>query len=188
MNLILIVPKMIRSFIANFPEVTNNAYKYFNYDRRVFNERVPRGDFKSPYMGPNDLTDNDYGSLITYAKQQINPILAKYSMNVACEDALHMSIRDFANGRYDNKINASKWVSLLGELKKSFGIVPGVDENYRHAKKKEEKKEKPKEVKLHVLKQLDLKPKDISYRKPAVPKGIPYLVKERGKIVRKKDE
>jgi hypothetical protein len=182
MNLILLVPRVIKSFIANFPEVTNNAYKYFNFDHRVVDERVQRFDSKPPYRGPNALTDMDYGSLLSFAKASINPILAKYSMNVACEDALHMAIRSFANGMYDNKINASRFVSLLGELKKGFGMTPSNVENYRHSKKKK----KDMEVRPHVLKQLDLKPEDIPHKKPVVtPKGVPYLVREKGKIVRK---
>ena len=187
MNLVLIVPKMIRSLVGNFPEVTNNAYKYFNFDHRVVDERVQRYDLRPPYKGPNALNDSDYMSLLSFAKKAIDPILAKYSMNVACEDALHKAIRSYANGFYDSKINASKFVSLLGELKKNFGMTPSDVENYRHAKK--DKKKKDVELRPHVLKQLGLKPSDISHKKPVIPpKGVPYIVREKGKIVRKDSE
>ena len=194
MNLIVLVPHVIRSFVANFPEVTNNAYKYFNFDRRVYEERVPRGDPRIPYRSPGTLRDADYGSLILCAKNCINPILAKYSMTVACEDALHSAIRSFGNGRYDNKINASKFISLLGELKKSFGIEPGYVENYRHAKKTEkdkktEKAEKPQdvEVRQHVLKQLGLSPTKVPSSR--YNRNVPFLLRDdKGKIRVKKDK
>jgi hypothetical protein len=184
MQLILLIPNAIRSFVANFPEATNNAYKYFNFDHRVVDERVQRFDSRPPYKGPNDLNDDDYKALLGFARSNINPILAKYSMNVACEDALNMAIRSFLNGFYDNKIDASKFVSILGELKKSFGLTPSEVENYRHAKK-----EKDVEVKPQVLRQLGLKPGDVPHKKlTRTPKGVPYIVKEKGKIVRKNPE
>ena len=66
MKLMILVPRVVQSFISQFPETTNNAYKYFNYDRRVFNEWAEtRFDVQAQYKGPEDLTDNDYDTIVT---------------------------------------------------------------------------------------------------------------------------
>lgn len=191
MNLILIVPNVVRRFIASFPETTNNAYNYFNYDHRVVEERVPRGDARAPYIGPQDLTDMDYGTVVAYAEQLINPILMKYSKTVACEDALHIAIRSCNNGFFDGKIDASKFLVLLGALKDKFGVAQDETENYRHAGKEKAAPKKempaPKSVKVqpHILKQLGISHKDVPMFQLKKQKG-PALVREKGQIVIKK--
>jgi len=189
MNIILLVPKVVQNYIGQFPEVRHNAYNYFNYDNRIIDERVNRHDQKPPYKGPDDFSNPDYDALITYAKTIINPILAKYSMKVAHEDALHTAIRDFNNGLFDGKVNASKFEVLLKGM--ALPAVPmqppcpcGV------MAKKEDKKEKPTKIKPHVLKQLGLSPKDIPMRqvvKKVVQRGkAPLVVREKGKHIIKK--
>ena len=187
MNIIQIVPRVVQNYIGQFPEVRHNAYNYFNYDRRIINERVNRHDQKPPYKGPEDFNNMDYDALVTYAKTLINPILAKYSMDVAQEDALHMAIRSFGNGFFDGKINASKF----GVLKKGMSLqavpMPAPCPCGVMAKKKKEKKEKPVVVKPHILKQLGLSRKDIPRKqmvKKVVQRGIaPIVVREKGKDV-----
>jgi hypothetical protein len=117
MSLILLLPNVIRGYISNFPEVKNNAYKYFNYDRRVVEERVPRFDEKAPYVGANQFSDGDYEELVSFAHTKLDQNLAKYSMNVACDDALNLAVRSFRNGRFDGKVNAGRYSVLLGALK-----------------------------------------------------------------------
>jgi hypothetical protein len=126
MNIIVLLPKVVSRYIANFPEVRNNAYKYFNYDHRVVEERMERGDEKMAYKGPNDFDDNDYANLVDFAKVAIDKTLARYSMNVACEDALHKAIKSYGNGMFDGKVNSSRYHVLLTELKKNLGIMPKV--------------------------------------------------------------
>lgn len=197
MNIIVLVPKVVNRYIASFPEVTNNAYKYFNYDNRVVEERVPRGDRRIPYLGPNDFTDVDYDALVQAAKRSINGTLARYSMDVACEDALHTVIKSFGSGQFDGKVNASRYSVLLCELKKSFGICPSpfqaapveivrqADESIEARQKREEKTTKT----LHprVLRELGLKMKDIPrHRTQRVQKGIPHIVRtDKGVEVKK---
>lgn len=119
MNVMILVPKVVQGFISQFPETTNNAYKYFNYDHRVVNERAEtRFDHQAQYKGPEDLTDQDYSTIVSYAKSLVNPILAKYSPHVACEDALHLAIRSYDRGIYDGKINASKYSVLLNAMER----------------------------------------------------------------------
>jgi len=186
MNLILLIPKVIRSYWSRFPEVTNNAYKYFNYDRRVVEERVPRFDIARSYQGPEDLTDADYEVLVASAKTMINPILAKFSKHVACEDALSLAVRSFANGMYDGKINANRYKVLLSTLESSIGMAPPV---LAKKKKAPESKPEPIEVKAPVLKQLGLKIKDVPTRERArqrTPEGVPHMYRERGKTLLKK--
>jgi len=185
MNLIILVPNVVRRYIASFPEATNNAYKYFNYDNRVVDERVPRMDPVSHYKGPQDLSDMDYDALVAYAQHTINPILAKYSGSVACEDALHAAIRSFNNGLFDGKINASRYNALLTALKEKFSIQSNV-ENYRHAKK-----EKPeRRVHPHVLEQMGIKRHDVPRERDVpktVPKGVHHIVRDdKGNVVIKK--
>ena len=132
MNIILLIPKVVSRYIASFPETTNNAYKYFNYDHRVVEERVNRGDQKSSYVSPSNFTDRDYEDLVEFAKTNINNTLARYSMHVACEDALHIAIRSYGSGRFDGKVNASKYTVLLADLKKQLGVAPSNFETYRH--------------------------------------------------------
>ena len=185
MNIILIVPNVVRRYIASFPEVTNNAYSYFNYDHRVVNERVLRGDAPSNYRGPADFSDNDYDTLIAFAQQNIDAGMARYSVNVACEDALHKAIRSFANGQFDGKINASRYNVLLGALLEKMGSQAGNDINYRHAKKTKEDVT----VKPHVLRELGIKQQDIPHMHhltQKIKKGLPHLVRDKGKIKIKK--
>jgi hypothetical protein len=190
MNIILLVPNVVRRYIASFPEATNNAYSYFNYDNRVVDERVERLDAKRIYQGPQDFSDVEYDGLVAFAQQKMDPTLAKYSMTVACEDALHMAIRSYNNGLFDGKINASRYTVLLGALKGKFGLVQNDVENYRHAKKEEKKvPEKDVQVRPHVLKQLGIKEKDIPHifqLKRRIQKGVPHLVREKGKVTIKK--
>jgi hypothetical protein len=113
---------MIRGYISNFPETKNNAYKYFNYDNRVVQERVPRGDEKAPYTGSNQFTDQDYENLVAFAQTKIDRYLARYSMDVACDDALNLAVRSFANGRFDGKVNAGRYEVLLGALRARCGV------------------------------------------------------------------
>jgi hypothetical protein len=195
MNLIFLVPKVLNRYIASFPEVTNNAYKYFNYDHRVVQERVDRADMKPAYVGPNQFTDNDYANLVDFAKASIDKTLARYSMDVACEDALHKAIRSYGNGLFDSKVNASRYNVLLCELKKSLGLALSNTINYRHADESVEarKKREEQETKvLHprVLRQLGLKNKDIpSHHRVRKQKGVPQIVRtEKGLEVRKSSD
>jgi hypothetical protein len=151
MNIIILLPKVVNRYIASFPEVTNNAYKYFNYDHRVVEERVERGDQKSAYLGPNDFNDNDYENLINFAKQAMDKTLARYSVDVACEDALHKAIKSYGNGLFDSKVNASHYNVLLCELKKSFGIAPSNTINYRHSMENVEARKKREEKETRLL-------------------------------------
>lgn len=183
MDIILLVPNVVRRYIASFPEVTNNAYGYFNYDNRVVNERVERLDAKRMYQGPQDFSDVEYDSLVAHAQKGINPTLAKYSVAVACEDALHMAIRSFNNGLFDGKINASRYNVLLGALKEKFGVAQSNVENYRHAKRDEGV------VRPQVLKELGIKEKDVPHMnvvKHKIKHGVPHIVREKGKIKIKK--
>jgi hypothetical protein len=179
MNIIVLVPNVVRRYIASFPEVTNNAYKYFNYDHRVVNERVQRFDAHMPYKGPQDFSDTEYDSLVTAAQLGLNPTLAKYSKTVACEDALNLAIRSFNNGQFDGKINASRYNVLLGVLKEKCDIASVLD--------KQAKKEK-KDVKItqQTLKNLGLKREKIphAFQVGQKVKG-PTVVRQHGEVVLK---
>jgi hypothetical protein len=183
MNIIILVPKVVNRYMASFPEVTNNAYKYFNYDHRVVEERVDRGDFQAAYIGPNQMTENDYANLVDFAKGSLDKTLARYSMDVACEDALHKAIKSYGNGMFDSKVNASRYNVLLCELKKSVGIAPSTTINYRHsmesveAKKKREKEE-TRLLHPRVLKELGLNKKKIPRQHQVrKQKGVPQIVR-----------
>lgn len=149
MELIIMAPRVVQSFIAQFPETTNNAYKYFNYDNRVVDERAEhRFDVQSDFKGPEQLTDNDFNTIVSYAKTLINPILAKYNYRLACEDALHMAIRSYDRGIYDNKVNASKYSVLLNAMvnatqDKRFIVIPPTTPIISKEKKLEKSKKAP---------------------------------------------
>lgn len=186
MNLILIVPKVVRRYMASFPETTNNAYSYFNYDHRVVEERVQRCDAQSNYKGPDDFKDSDYEGLVAFAQQNVDQGLMHYSLDVACEDALHKAIRSFGNGMFDGKVNASRYNVLLGALLEKYGKSLSDAQNYRHGKEKSEKVVSP-----HVLKQLGLKRQDIPHKhqmRGRPPKGTTHLVQEKGKVKIKTDK
>lgn len=176
---ILIVPRVVKNYISNFPETTRNAYKYFNYDNRVVEERVDRHDAPQvPYKGPNDITNADYENLVMYAKTLVNPILMNHSPKTACEDALHMAIGSFSKGSFSGKIDASKFEVLLKDM---------ISESVT-AKEKKKKTEKPVVVKPHTLKELGLTPHKIPRTERVrnrLQKGVPLIVREEGKIVRK---
>jgi len=189
MKILVIVPKVVQSFLSQFPETTRNAYPYFNYDHRVVNERVNRGDVPSQYKGPDQFTDADYHSLVTYARSRIDPILAKYSARVAAEDALNIAIRSFGNGQFDGKVNASKFSVLMEAMltlppaapaQEKAGPGEFLTENVLLAKKEK----KPESVSPKVLKQLGVKPKDVATR---FVRQTPYLMKtDEGIVLHKK--
>jgi hypothetical protein len=187
MQVLLLAPKVAQNYIAQFPETQRNAYKYFNYDNRVVEERVERFDQKPPYKYADDLTNEDYDALIKYAKTLINPILMKYSSRVASEDALHMAIRSFQNGLFDGKVNAGRYNVLLQAMHgqpMAHQVVMGPIQ----AKKKDDAPVKDigdtVTLKPHEMKRLRVPiqkiPRHDTVRK--VQKGVPHLVREEGKI------
>ena len=181
MQLIVLVPRVLRDYVAQLPEVQRNAYNYFNYDHRVVEERVPRGDYRAPYKNADDFTNSDYDSLVSYAKTIVNPVLAKYSARVANEDAMNIAIRSFDNGLFDGKVNANKFEVLVNAMAEQE-MQPVV-----MAAMKSKKKEKPsKPVTRTVLKQLGLEPHKVPLRsqiRRKIQKGIPHLVRNPGKGV-----
>jgi len=190
MTTILMVPRVVAGYWNQFPEVKNNAYPYFNYDRRVVEETVPRGDQKvggrEPYRGPEDLSDAEFDGLVRYAKTLVNPILAKYSPVVAWEDALHMAIRSYADGHFDNKINANRFGVLL---KAMMGQAPVMAADVEAAKKKKEKaapEPKPESTRVSptMVKQLGLTPRGIPQRARIRKRNqAPTLVREKGQVI-----
>lgn len=192
MKLVLLVPNLIRDFIANFPQTSRNAYGYFNYDNRVVDERVDRGDHQANYQGPDKFSNEEYGSLVVYAKSQVNPILAKYSKTVAAEDAMNMAIGSYMDGKFAAKINANKFAVLVEALKQGMDpiIVVGAAKDKpaekpaeKPAKKqvRERKQEGPKNLELSrkILKDIGVKPFDV----PRIKHKAPILVrKDKGQI------
>ncbi|HMB17531.1 MAG TPA: hypothetical protein VKO61_01325 [Candidatus Paceibacterota bacterium] len=169
MKKVFLLPRVLKNYRSQFPEESQNAYDYFNYDNRVVEERVDRGDEKSMYKAPDDLTNEDYQCLLDYAKTKIDPILVRYSPSVACEDALMQAIRWFRDGMYDGKINAPRFNTLLKDLMCS-PIT---------AKKKSPKKDTRKPLRQQTLRQLGLKTQDIPRsRQLKKPQKGPVLVRE----------
>ena len=192
MQLIVLVPRVLRDYAAQLPEVQRNAYNYFNYDRRVVEERVPRGDYRAPYKNADDFTNADYDSLVSYAKTIVNPVLAKYSARVANEDAMNIAIRSFDNGLFDGKVNANKFEVLVNAMaEQEMQPLPQPAQQEMQpvvmAAMKSKKKEKPsKPVTRTVLKQLGLEPHKVPLRsqiRRKIQKGIPHLVRNPGKGV-----
>jgi len=179
MNIKILIPRIVHDYISSLPEVRHNAYKYFNYDNRVVNERVDRHDVRKPYMTAKDFGDMDYDALVSYARTLINPVLLKYSPRTANEDALSMAIRSFANGLFDGKVNANCYNVLLDVMTPPTALD-------RMAGKKGKKKPAPKELKPSVLRQMGLKQKDIprkerlQVRERKIQKA-PYLYREKGR-------
>jgi len=188
MKLILLVPKVVANYKSQFPEVRHNAYKYFNYDNRVVNESVERFDSQRPYQGPDDFSNADYDQLVKYAKTLINPILLKYSLRVACEDALALAIRSYDRGRFDGKVNANRFEVLLGGMKPTLAVaIPVQAKAKKEKKEKKKEKKKPVVVKPHVLKQLGKTVKDIPMKSRVMKRfrqtGVPMIVREKGKNI-----
>jgi hypothetical protein len=193
MQLIVLVPRVLRDYVAQLPEVQHNAYNYFNYDNRVVEEKVPRGDYRAPYKNADDFTNADYDALVSYAKTIVNPILAKYSARVANEDAMNIAVRSFDNGLFDGKVNANKFevlVSAMAEQDMQVLLQPIQQQDVQPvvmAAMKSKKKEKPsKPVTRTVLKQLGLEPHKVPLRsqiRRKIQKGIPHLVRNPGKGV-----
>ena len=177
-------PQLFNSYVLNRPEVINNAYDYFNFDNRVVEERVNRGDPKIPYYTAKDITDMDYEELVRNAFTRMNPILMKYSKNVALEDALTTAIRDHRNGFYDGKINANMYSVLLGAMSKVPVVqIIRVAEEEKEAKgqKRERKREHERLLTPDVLRKLRLKPETIP-TKGAPPSKELLVKRERGKV------
>ena len=178
MQIVILVPKVVQGFISQLPEVTNNAYSYFNYDHRVVNERVNRGDMPSQYIGPDQFKDADYQYLVKHASTLIDPILKKYSPLVAAEDAMNMAIRSFANGRFDGKVNANKFSLLTRTLMSGGGSAASMPITAMRKAPKEEPKQKQKPITRRILKELGIKPKDV---RPNLNRESPRLRRQPGK-------
>jgi hypothetical protein len=181
MKILVLIPNVVKKYMASFPENQNNAYKYFNYDHRIIDERAQRGDMSIPYKNADDFTDRDYDALLAFAQEKIDPILMKYSKDVACDDALLNAIRSFSNGLFDGKVNAGRYGALLGHLKEKMGSPI-------EAKKKDLKDEGPKPKKLNpaMLKQLDINPNkvpDINKVKRNPREEGPVIFREKGKVL-----
>jgi hypothetical protein len=176
MKILLLVPRVVSSYIAQFPEVRNNAYKYFNYDNRVVEKSVNRFDKKPLYKGPEQFSDADYGGLVNYASTLINPILMKYSQRVAKEDALHMAIRSYSEGLFDGKVNASRYEVLL----------KAVGQKQVMAKKKAEPEPAtapvPVTISPKMLKDLGIMRKEVPMKRKRF-QGIPHIVREKGRVI-----
>ena len=210
MKLVLLVPQAIRRFISEFPQTWNNGYRYFNYDNRVVNERVNRGDSQVPYQGPDQFTDREYSDLVTYAKSQMNPILAKYSKTVAAEDAMNMAIRSYMSGKFDAKINANKFAVLVNALKQGMDPIivvgktaPPVEQGRQESPapvkppvvkkepvkappKKEktplkvDKGPKPLELSKNILRQMGVKPHEVTRQE--FKHQAPRIVRDKGVV------
>jgi hypothetical protein len=189
MKMIMIVPKVVQNYIAQFPESVRNAYGYFNYDHPVVEERVQRADAKPLYKGPNDITNADYDALVTFAKTKIDPILAKYSKVIACEDAMHLAIRSFNNGQFDGKVDANHFNVLVNALRHPAPVAPVIPVMAKKAPAKEAPK-KEQVAPMRILKQLGIDPRRVVQksqlsRRPD--KGLVHFIKKPGKgIVIKK--
>lgn len=196
MKMLVIVPRIVKNYIASFPETSQNAYKYFNYDHRVVEERVFRGDKESTYRGPNQFNNSDYDALVVYAKTLVNPILNKYSRKVANEDALSMAIRSFNNGFYDGKINANSFNALIdsmdqeplmGDHPEIFSPTPVQAKKDKPIAKKPAKKPETKAIPPRILRDLGINQQKLKLKDQVVnkrvPKGVPHFVRKPGKGV-----
>lgn len=185
LTIMVLVPRVVQSYIARLPEVQRNAYKYFNYDNRVVDERVNRHDAKRPYQGPDDFTDADYDTLVKYAQTLINPVLSRYSPKCACEDALNIAIRHFNKGLFDGKINANKFNVLLSSLYQNC-MQPVMAAKEKKEKPKTKPAEKAVIVKPHVLKELGIGkggvPLQTRTRTRQQLQKTPRMVMERGRV------
>lgn len=184
MNIVLVAPKVAQNYISRFPEAYHNAYDYFNYDNRVVNERVDREDHPSMYMGPDDFTNDDYDSLIKFATAIMDERLMKYSVRVACEDALSRAIWSFPNGQFQGKVNASRFEVLVSSM-----MLPNRFAAKKQKREQKREKKKPQEVKFHTLRQLGLEKKKVPFEgqlPPSKRKG-PRIVRQKGKVVIEKN-
>jgi len=183
MKLVILAPRVVQNYIAQFPEVQRNAYHYFNYDHRVVEERVERGDQKPPYKYADDLTNQDYDCLLSYAKTIQNPILMKYDQKVACEDALHTAIRSFQNGLFDGKVNADRFAVLLkafmNPTPQPVGTISDIPMGPIQAKKKDEDSGSV-TLKPHEVRRLKIPMKNIPvhHQVRKVQRGVPHIVRD----------
>lgn len=195
MKIVVLAPRVVQNYIAQFPEVQRNAYHYFNYDHRVVEERVDRGDQRPPYKYADDLTNQDYDCLLSYAKTIQNPILMKYDQKVACEDALHTAIRSFQNGLFDGKVNADRFAALLkafmNPTPQPVGTISDIPMGPVQAKKKDipvKPKKEPQDtitLKPHEVRRLNIPMKKIPTHNQVrkVQRGVPHIVRDdKGKI------
>lgn len=184
-RLLILIPSAIRDYIAQFPETRNNAYRYFNYDNRVVDERVCRGDLPSQYKGPNDFRDEDYAGLVAFASTLVDPVTLKYSIGVAAEEALNKAIKSYAGNQFDGKVNANRFLVLVTDLKKRISSgcgchTPSMAVNAEYTGQNE-----PTKVTRKTLKQLGITPKEVSRD----PRKAPALVKtQEGIVVHKKPQ
>jgi hypothetical protein len=115
----------------------------------------------------------------------VNPILAKYSPKVACEDALHMAIRSYNRGVYDGKINASKYNVLLNVMAapQQLPVMPPMGA-IMAKKKVVPKKDKSvsQSTMRSVMRRLNIMPQDVPLKSPSQKKqrSAPRFIKKPG--------
>jgi hypothetical protein len=127
-----------RNLLLQHPEIKNNAKALFRCEngKTIVEEIVPRGDIKTKDLiyprNQGDLKNEDLRGLAVHASSLIDPLISKYDINLAREDALHMAIRTKDGGKYDGKVNASTFstiMNFMGSMKKAADATEAANYN-----------------------------------------------------------
>lgn len=104
--------KSIADRIAQKVEDMQDGSAYFHKEQ-VLNSGDAR-PAREPYLTPSKITDGHLKELASEASENIDKDLMAFNEEAALESALELTIRNFADGEFDGKINAENFGKLKG--------------------------------------------------------------------------
>jgi len=116
------VQEKAKNLLKNHPEILFSARNLFHNEngKTVIEAMVPRGDLSTEAaIMPRtqyDIRDEDLQAISKHARKIVDAAMKEYDAGVANEDALTRAIATLDDGKYANKINASTYALILGNL------------------------------------------------------------------------
>jgi len=97
-----------------------NRLEYFNTKRVLDSGNTLRAEYRDPYVNPANVSLDDLVVLAKHASEVMDKQLMEYNFNAAKESAIELTLRSFANGKFDGKVDANgrnQIFNLMGSTK-----------------------------------------------------------------------
>lgn len=107
--------KSIAERIAQKIQDMQDGSAYFNKEQVL--ESGNARPAREPYLTPSKITDGHLELLAEEASKNMDKDLMDFHEEAALESALEFTIRDFADGEFEGKINAENFMKLKGLVK-----------------------------------------------------------------------
>lgn len=112
---------MNRNHIAEkISQALQDGSAYFNKEQ-VLDSGNARPS-REPYLTPSKITEGHLKEIAADAAENLDKDLMAFNQEAALESALEFSIRNFADGEFDKKIDAENYEKLKGMVRKTTKI------------------------------------------------------------------